>query len=580
MSAATALPVPLLVAITGGLAAPLLGWIHRRLPLVVGIAALATATVIMVFVDADVLSGDGRVVTHYFGGELPFVGKSLGVAFAADPLGATMATVSTGLGALLLLSLLSEFGDLGKREVGALACLVQLLVAALIGAELTGDTINLFVWFEVAALCSYGLTGYFLERPTAVEAAFKNLVLTSTAGFAVFIGAATLYSVDGALNFGQLHFALHGHGDRAQLLALALLVGGFATKAGLMPFHGWLPDAHTPVPGGVSALFSGLMVNLGIVALARIALQLIGPRQSGHLLGLLMGLGLASAVLGALLALAQDDLKRLLAWDTVSQMGIIVAGYATADGHGVAGAAYHMVNHAFFKALLFLCAGAIVHTTGLTKLSEMGGLARRRPFVTAAFTAGSLAIAGVPPLNGYASLGLIHTGLEHHPVLFVIAVVAQILTIAALARACYLGFYRRRPDPYPRFERPRPGMDASLLILAAACVAFGVFAEFVVQKVFGPAASGLLHADAYGTAVLRRGGAVLPSSVTFHLGEFSALATTLIELAVAAPVLMFALKRRQPRAVTWLRDLHTGSVNDYAAYAVAGFLVAFLAVGT
>jgi multicomponent Na+:H+ antiporter subunit D len=580
MSTADALPLPLLITLGGGLLAPLAAWVHRRLPLVVGIVASLAATAVLGYVDSDVLGGHGHVVVHYFGGEAPFGGKLLGVAFAGDPFGALMATVSAGVGCLLLLSLLSEFGDLGKREIGGLACLVQLLVAALIGAALTADTVNLFVWFEVAALSSYGLTGFFLERPIALEAAFKNLVLTNTASFTVFIGAAALYTSAGALNFAHLHTALAPSGHRAELLALALLVGGFATKAGLMPFHAWLPDAHTPVPGGVSALFSGLMVNLGIIGLARIALQVFGPGNAGHLHGLLITIGLVSAVLGAVLALAQDDLKRLLAWDTVSQMGIIVAGFATADEHGVTGGAYHLVNHALFKSLLFLCAGAVVHSTGLTKLSELGGLARRRPFITAGFTFGSLAIAGVPPLNGYASLGLIHKGLEHHPLLYGVAVLAQIVTIAALARACYLGFYRRRDEPYEHLEKTRPGMKVSLLALGGMCLALGVFAGQVVQRLFGPAASGLLHAGTYGRAVLHGGGDVLPSTVTFSYTEPADMITTAVELVLAAVVLVLWLRRGEPRAVTWLRRLHTGSVNDYAAFLITGFLLAFVAVNS
>jgi multicomponent Na+:H+ antiporter subunit D len=578
MTTATALPLPLLITLGGALTAPLAARAHRRLPLVIGVVATAAAAAVLGFVDSDVLAGHGHTVVHYFGGEVPFGSKLLGIAFAADPFGALLATVSAGTGCLLLLSLLSQFGELGKREAGGLACLVQLLIAALIGAALTADTVNLFVWFEVAALSSYGLTGFFLERPIALEAAFKNLVLTNTASFAVFIGAALLYSSAGALNFGQLRSALGASGHRADLLALALLAGGFATKAGLMPFHAWLPDAHTPVPGGVSALFSGLMVNLGVIALGRITLQVFGPGNSGHLHGLLIGVGLTSAVLGAVLALAQDDLKRLLAWDTVSQMGIIVAAFATADPHGVTGGVYHLVNHALFKSLLFLCAGVVVHSTGLTNLSELGGLVRARPFLTAAFTAGSLAIAGIPPLNGYASLGLIHKGLEHHPALYAIAVVAQIITIAALARACYLGFYRRRAEPYEHLEKPHLGMRVSLIVLAGACLGLGVFAGQVVERLFGPAASGLLHAGDYQRAVLSGGGAVPASSTTFSYLEPADIITTAVEIVLAAGVLVLWLRRGEPRPVTWLRRLHTGSVNDYAAYLVTGFLLAFVAL--
>jgi multicomponent Na+:H+ antiporter subunit D len=577
MSAAGVLPLPVAIVLGSGLVAPLLSRIHPRLAMGGGLLGLAAAAGLLGYVDATVFRGHGHVVVQYFGGDRPVGGKLLGIAFAGDPLGQAFATIAAVLGFLILLSLLSEFGEAGKREVGGLSALVLILVAALMGAALTADLVNLFVWFEVAALCSYGLTGFFLDRPTALEAAFKNLVLTSTAGFAFFAGAGMLYSSTGALNFGQLHNVLPDPARRVELVALALLVGGFATKAGLMPFHGWLPDAHPPVPGGVSALFSGLMVNLGVIALGRLALTVFRPGTSGHLLGLLMGIGIVSALVGAALALAQDDLKRLLAWDTVSQIGIIIVGFASADEHGVTGGVYHLLNHALFKSLLFLCAGAVVHATGLTKLSELGGLARRMPFITAAFTVGTAALAGIPPLNGYPSLGLIHEGLHHQPAMYAAAVVAQILAIAALARACWLGFYRRRDD----YEKPEPvkaGMRISLVTLGVACAAFGVFAAALVRRVAGPAASLLLHGDVYSHVVLSSGGAVPQSSAEFDWAKPEGWLVLGGEL-VAGALLTVAYLRTGPwRPIEWLRRLHTGSVNDYATYAVVGVVVTFVAL--
>ena len=151
-------------------------------------------------------------------------------------------------------------------------------------------------------------------------------------------------------------------------MALGLLLAGFATEADLVPFHGWLADAHTAAPGPVSALFSGLMVSFGVLAIARITFAVYGP-SAAPVLGLLMTAGLISALLGALLAVAQDDLKRLLAYDTISQVGIMVVGLGAGDPAGLAGAVYHLINHALFKPLLFLCAGAIVHRTGATRSS-------------------------------------------------------------------------------------------------------------------------------------------------------------------------------------------------------------------
>ena len=162
----------------------------------------------------------GHDISHYMGNVVPFGGHALGIAFAADPLGMTFALAAAAIGALLLLFTLSSLRELAPRELGGYACLFQLLLAALIGSALTADLFNLFVWFEVAALSSYGLTGFFLERPIALEAAFKVLVLTTLASFFIFIGASLLYADHGALNFAQLHRALAGGASTTDMVAL------------------------------------------------------------------------------------------------------------------------------------------------------------------------------------------------------------------------------------------------------------------------------------------------------------------------------------------------------------------------
>ncbi|HZC73285.1 MAG TPA: proton-conducting transporter membrane subunit [Jatrophihabitans sp.] len=574
MTLGAALPLAVAFPIAGGILAPLVARIHRRLPLVLGITAVAGALGVLGAVAARIYAGDGHVLTHFVSGERPVDGKALGIALTADPFGVTFALLTAAIGVLLLLSALSELGELGPRELGGLACLTQLLLAALIGAALAADSVDLFVWFEVAALASYGLTGFFLERPIALEAALKNMVLTSMAGFAVFAGVGMLYSSTGAVNLGQLHDAAGT--SRAQLVAIALLVAGFATKAGLVPFHGWLADTYTPVPGAVSALFAALMVNLGVVALARLGLQVFAGTHA--LLGLLMGLGIASALVGAALALVQEDLKRLLAWDAISQTGILIAGFASARPDGVAGASYQLVNHALFKALLFLCAGAVVHSTGVTKLADMGGLARRRPLLTGAFTVGCLAIAGVPPLNGYASLGLIHESLRDEPVLFAGALLAQAITVAALGRAAYLAFYRRRASEYEHLERSRLGMRISLIALAVCCVAFGVLADPFVRHIAGPAASGLLHPAGYASAALGRHWVVPAMDVTFEYGKIADLLLAAAEVGVGALLAVWVVRTGPPRVLRWLRSVHTGSVNDYATMFAGGLVLTAVAL--
>ncbi|HWE54668.1 MAG TPA: proton-conducting transporter membrane subunit [Acidimicrobiales bacterium] len=575
------LPLPIAVPITAAVLSPLVARVSKRAALVVCILAMAAAGGLLLLEAPKVLGG--YELTHFLGHWAPFSGQQLGDTLAADPFGLTYALAVSAIGTVLLICTLSELPGLGPRELGAYACLFELLLAALIGSALTADMVNLFVWFEVAALASYGLTGFFLERPIALEAAFKILVLTNMAGFAVFVGAAMLYSGDGALNFGQLHHALQGHTGPVDMVALGLLLMGFGTKAGIMPFHGWLPDAHTAAPGPVSALFSGLMVDLGIVAIARLSLQIYAQTSSGALLGMLTVFGCVSAVLGAVLALAQDDLKRLLAYDTISQMGILLVGFASARSGGVAGAVYHLVSHSLFKALLFLCAGAVVHATGLTKLSEMGGLARPMPIISGAFVVGAAAIAGVPPLNGYVSLGLIHDSLrDHDPVAFGVLLVAQIITVAALARACHLAFFRRRPRPHGDMEDLHPGMITGLAVLAVGCVASGVLAYPILHRVAEPAAGGLLSPGRYARGVLHSGTTLPVPHVSFEFFSASGLGLSLGMILAGLVLAAAYIRRPEPRPVTWLRAAHNGSVNDYASYfAVGGILtVAVLLIRT
>jgi multicomponent Na+:H+ antiporter subunit D len=566
------LPLPVAIPLAGAVTAPLLARVSSHLAVVVSLLGLAGSTVILLL-EAPTVFG-GRIIAQYLGNWRPANGHVLGVTFAADPLGLLVSLAAAVIGAILLLYTLSELGGLGQRELGGYACLFQMLIAAVIGAALTGDLFNLFVWFEVAALSSYGLAGFFLERPIALEAAFKVLVLTTLASFSVFVGAGLEYARHGALSFAQLHEALAGHVGTPDAVALGLLVAGFATKAGLAPFHGWLADVHTAAPGPVNALFSALMDALGVVAIARVVFQVFGT-SSLPVLGLLMGLGLASALLGGIMALAQDDLKRLLAYDTISQIGIVMIGFATGNASGVAGAVYHLVNHAAFKALLFLAAGAVVHRTGLTRLSELGGLARRMPVATGAFVLGALSIAGIPPLNGYVSLSLIHSGLQqdHETIPYVLTLAAQVITAAALGRAAWLGFFRRRADAYEWQEQMKPGMLTALVSLGAGCIAFGAAGPAVLARLMAPAAASLLHPGRYARAVLAGSGRLPALRVPFDYGSPAELASVGISVVLAAALAWAYLRIREPLPVRLLRAAHTGSANDYAGYAVAGTLM-------
>jgi len=215
-----------------------------------------------------------------------------------------------------------------------------------------------------------------------------------------------------------------------------------------------------------------------------------------------------------------------------------------------------------------------VHRTGLTKLSQLGGLARRMPAIAVAFVIGTASIAGIPPLNGYVSLSLIHTGLldGHQYLPHTLMLAAQVITIAALGKAAWLAFFRPRADGYGHLEPLRPGMLAGLASLAACSVAFGVLPRFFLDTVMAPAAGSLLHPARYAAGVLS-GVAHLPvPHVPFDYLSPGELASVAAGAAAAALVGWGYLRTREPAPVRVLRGVHTGSVNDYASYAVAGLL--------
>jgi multicomponent Na+:H+ antiporter subunit D len=571
------LPLAVACPLLGAVICPLAGRRSGQLALLVAATSLAGSCVVL-GLEAPRVFGGPTIIVHYMGHWTPVRGHALGIGWAADPFGLVFALAAALIGFVLVVYTMSAMAALGRGELGGFACLFLILDAGLIGAALTADLFNLFVWFEVAAVASYALTAFYLDRPLALEAAFKILVLTTMASFGIFIAAGFLYQDHGALNFAQLHDSIAAHGLRtADVVAVGLLIAGFATKAGLVPFHAWLPDAHTAAPAPVSAMFSGLMVNLGIVAIARLALQVFSPAHGLPVLGLLMGIGLVSAIAGSALALAQDNLKRLLAYDTVAQMGVLAVGFATAEKAGVAGAAYHLANHVAFKSLLFLTAGAIIHTLGVDDLSEMGGLSRRKPFLFGAFLLGIASIAGVPPLNGYSSRNLIHEGLISTHQLWALALlaIAEILAFAALAKAAWLMFLRRRDEPYPDEQSMPTGMTVSLAVLALLCLGFGLVPRILTSTVMAPAASGLLHAADYARGVLSAAPVAVPPlhvHSSFLSGE--GILSTCITLVVGTLVAWRYLDRSVPRPVASLRGLHTGSVNDYATYALIGLVVA------
>jgi multicomponent Na+:H+ antiporter subunit D len=350
--------------------------------------------------------------------------------------------------------------------------LFLLMVTGMNGVVMTGDLFNLYVFLEISAIASYALVAFGCEREE-LEASFKYIVLGSVSSSLILIALALMYGVTGALNMAQVSARIADIGmDAPLLLAFGLFICGFAFKAALVPFHAWLPDAHPAAPAPVSALLSGVLIKaIGVYVLARLIFNVFGAAP--NVLQLLLWLGLLSMVVGALMALGQRDIKRMFAYSSISQIGFIVLGLGLATPLGLVGALFHLLNHAFFKSLLFLNAGAIEFATGQRRLDRLGGLNRSLPVTAVTSLVGSMSIAGIPPFNGFWSkliivLACIQAG---HYGFALAAVLVSIVTLAYQLKMQREAFFAAPPDGMVQVRREPRLMALAMILLALGCVA-------------------------------------------------------------------------------------------------------------
>jgi len=365
--------------------------------------------------------------------------------------------------------------------------LFMLLVTSLNGAVLSGDIFNLFVFLEIASLTSYALVGFGCGDEE-LEASFKYMVLGEIASMIILFAIALVYANTGALNMAYVSKAIQTRSLNPSLtFALAFFIAGFGLKAALVPFHAWLPDAHSSAPAPVSAMLSGVFIKvLGVYALTRLIFNIFGI--SIPLGWILIALGVLSMVAGVFLAVGQWDFKRLLAYHSISQMGYVVIGIGMgtlilAQGGdilwaslAILGGLFHLINHAVFKSLLFLTSGSVEMSTGTRQLKQMGGLADKLPFTRATCTIASASIAGVPPFNGFWSkLILVVAAFQSRMFwLAAITVIVSLVTLISFLKVQKYIFLGELPDNLKDVKENKGTMLIAMLFLSGLCIAMGL----------------------------------------------------------------------------------------------------------
>lgn len=411
----------------------------------------------------------------------------------------------------------------GRDSLPVLGGFTGLFLTGMLLVVLADSAFLFMVAWELMSLSSYFLVAFHHDHPANRRAAFLYLLMAHIGGLAILLGFGVLASFGDGFAFNAMRTAELSPAWAS--LAFALAFFGFGLKAGLVPLHAWLPEAHPVAPSHISALMSGVMLKVAVYGFIRVVFDLIGQFHWQWGVAVL-AIGSISALMGVLYALMQHDLKRLLAYSSVENIGIIFTGLGLAllfmaTGNEVLGAVafvaalYHSLNHALFKGVLFMGAGTILHATSERDLEKMGGLLRRMPWTGLFFLVGCIAISGLPPFNGFVSEWLTFQSalqawqLESGVLRSLVAIAAAMLALTgALAAACFVRVYgvaflgQARSRPVRRARQAPLSMRVGQGLLAGLCLLLGVLPtsfigmlNAVPQQVLG---HGLTQATAHG----------------------------------------------------------------------------------
>ena len=413
----------------------------------------------------------------------------LGISLTVDALSVLMLlviSVDSVAASVYSIAYMDKYTSKAKYYV-----LFLLMVAGMNMVVLGADLVNMYVGIEVAALSCYALVAYGLGKEY-LEASFRYQVLGTVGTLCLVAGIGLLYGRVGTVSFAKL--AASGVSTVAGIGVPAILIlSGLALKAAFMPYHAWLPDAHSTAPSPVSAMLSGVFVKVvGVYGLFRLLFVVFVP--GGVLATALLVIAALSILAGAFLALAQMDMKRLLAYHTISQMGYVLLGLAIGTPLALVGALFHLVNHALFKELFFLGAGSVERQTGTRDIGKLGGLNSRMPVTGVTSAIGFFSISGCPPFNGFWSkLIIIVAAVQAGYVgLGVVGAVGAILTVASFLKYEKGVFFGALPEALQKVKESPASMWVPMVVLAVACLALGLAFPWVIEYLLEPAVSAIM----------------------------------------------------------------------------------------
>jgi len=488
----------LLIAVPLGLAfaIPLFALFWKGAAKYIPLAALAFNLVVSVLLLPKVL--ENPVIVFIGGWQPPFC-----INLVAGPVGVLFSAIIALVGLLVSVYALDYIKD-GPTEKYHM--LYLLLLTGATGVVLTGDIFNLFVFFEILCISSYALVAYLRDK-AGIESAVKYLIQGAVGSSLLLIGIGLLYGQFGTLNMADIAQNIKSVSPMSVFVPMVLIVTGLGVEAAIFPLNAWLPDAHSSAPSSISAILSGIAIEVGLYAVARVLFTIFGVslNTTPSFLLFLALLGVLTLLVGEMCAFSQNNIKRMLAYSSIGQIGLILFALAIATSYGVTGGLFQLVSHTLSKALLFLAAGYMIYQTGSLQISALEGMGRKMPLTCLAFTIGAFSLVGLPPFIGFPSKFLVvRAALATKETLFIIFIGLALL--GTVIEGAY--FFRVVQVLYFKGEKPNPrSKDAPvtalipMFILVVLIIVVGVYPKLVTD-VLNSAATELLSRTEYIKAVL------------------------------------------------------------------------------
>ncbi len=475
------LPIlPILIPLASALIVGLIGSISRRSYVSKIRDAVAVLGFVVTLYSAYLLAKrviDYGIQTYVYHSNMP----PLGVVFVADMFSVFLVVIFSLMGTIVSIYSLGYM----KHDTGLTQyyTLLLVLIGAMNGVVLVGDLFSLYVFYELMSIASYVLVAFRKDNWEPIEAGFKYLVMSSAGSTLVLLAMSYLYGLMGSLNLGYLANAmLHATPQPIFYVLIALIIAGFGVKAAIVPFHFWLADAHPAAPSGISALLSGIVIKTGLYGIIRVGV-LVFPIAIYNWPLLLSIFAVITITSGNLYALMQQDLKRLLAFSSVAQIGWIMLAFGTGTQFGFAAGIFAIANHAIVKGLLFLNAGAIIHAIGSRKLDDMAGLGKKSPIIGAFVAIGFLSLMGVPPMTGFwAKLLMFFSVISVGGIYLVFAVIFLLnaaIVVVYYLRVLFKVWFSEPVDDTPIEEGPTKSMIFALAVLSLLTIVLGIYPEFL-----------------------------------------------------------------------------------------------------